>query len=123
METLQNFEPQSPEAMRPADAGESAEDLERFEANIFAHLQSAGIKTGDKKENAVFHHVETLASTFLNAMGYYRGEGDAERKAYLHIGPKFGTVSKKAVNEAIKECRQRGDADWLIILGFSLGKR
>jgi len=52
-------------------------------------------------------------------MGYYRGEGDAERKAYLHIGPKFGTVSKKAVNDAIKECRQRGDADWLVILGFS----
>jgi len=23
------------------------------------------------------------------------------------------------VNEAIKECRQRGDADWLVILGFS----
>ena len=36
-----------------------------------------------------------------------------------NIGPKFGTVSKTAVNEAVKECRQRGDAQWLIILGFS----
>ncbi len=42
-----------------------------------------------------------------------------EKKAYFHIGPKFGTVSKQAVNEAMKECRTRGDADWLIILGFS----
>jgi hypothetical protein len=41
-----------------------------------------------------------------------------EKKAYIHIGPKFGTVSKQAVNEAVKECRNRGDADWLIILGF-----
>ncbi|MEZ4722903.1 MAG: hypothetical protein R2813_13600 [Flavobacteriales bacterium] len=32
----------------------------------------------------------------------------------------FGTVSKLAVNTAAKECRGcRGDADWLIILGFS----
>ncbi|MEO7744267.1 MAG: site-specific DNA-methyltransferase, partial [Usitatibacter sp.] len=26
--------------------------------------------------------------------------------------------SKQAVNEAAKECRIRGDADWLVILGF-----
>lgn len=39
-------------------------------------------------------------------------------KAYLHIGPQFGMVSKKAVNDAIKSCRQRADADWLVLLGF-----
>ena len=44
---------------------------------------------------------------------------EGEKKAYFHIGPKFGTVSRQAVNAAIKECRQRGDADWLVILGFS----
>ncbi len=43
----------------------------------------------------------------------------AETKAYFHIGPKFGTVSKKLVSDAIKECRIKGDADWLVILGFS----
>ncbi len=42
-----------------------------------------------------------------------------QQKAYFHIGPKFGTVSKKMVNEAVKECRQRGDAKWLVVLGFS----
>ena len=33
-----------------------------------------------------------------------RGEGDdkmVEKKAYLHIGPKFGTVSKQAVTGGI----------------------
>jgi len=45
--------------------------------------------------------------------------GVGEKKAYFHIGPKFGTVSKNAVNEAVRECRARGDAGWLIILGFS----
>lgn len=43
---------------------------------------------------------------------------DGERKAYFHIGPQFGTVSKKAVNDAILACRRRADADWLVILGF-----
>ena len=42
-----------------------------------------------------------------------------ERKAYLYIGPKFGTVSKQAVGEAIKACRDRRDGDWLLILGFA----
>jgi hypothetical protein len=45
--------------------------------------------------------------------------GSGEKKAYFHIGPKFGTISRAAVNEAIKECRTRGDANWLVILGFS----
>src|SRR5690606_37847124 len=47
---------------------------------------------------------------------YQNGVG--EKKAYFHIGPKFGTVSKKLVNDAVKECRQKGDANWLNILGF-----
>ncbi len=119
VETLQNYEPVAPESLRTQDAGEEAEDMARFEQRIFAHLQSAGIKTGDKRENAVFHHVERTPSTWLHAEGFYRDTDGSERKAYLHIGPKFGTVSKVAVNEAIKECRTKGDADWLVILGFS----
>lgn len=119
VETLQNYEPAAPESLRTQDAGEEAEDMARFEQRIFAHLQSAGIKTGDKRENAVFHHIERMVSTWIHAEGFYRGDDGSERKAYLHIGPKFGTVSKVAVNEAIKECRAKGDADWLVILGFS----
>ena len=42
-----------------------------------------------------------------------------EKKAYLHIGPKFGTVSKQAVTEAIKACRDKRDGDWLLIMGFA----
>ncbi|RZK35596.1 MAG: hypothetical protein EOO57_08820 [Hymenobacter sp.] len=35
------------------------------------------------------------------------------------LGPRFGTVSKSQVNDAVKECRQLGDADWLVVLGFA----
>ena len=116
VETLQNYDPISPEelARQRADDG----DLAQFEDIIFEMLKSAGVKTGDKKENAVFTRIDRLASGALHAEGYYPSD-NGERKAYLHVGPKFGTVAKRSVEDAVKECRTRGDADWLIILGFA----
>lgn len=119
VETLQEQEPMSPSQLASLDDGTNAVENQRFEERIFAHLQSAGIKTGDKRENAVFHQVESLTSPALHAYGLYKDEKDRECKAYIHIGPKFGTVSRMAINEAVKECRALGDADWLVILGFS----
>jgi len=66
----------------------------------------------------VFTRVELLAGEALHAEGFYQ-TSKGEEKAYFHIGPKFGTVSKKLVSDAVKECRQKGDANWLVILGFS----
>lgn len=117
VETLQNFEPVSPEALDDNSAEEDG--IEKFENRIFEHLKSAGVKNGIKNENAVFKRVERKASAYLHAEGFYDDANSKERKAYIHIGPKFGTVSRQAVNEAVKECRGAGDADWLIILGFS----
>jgi adenine-specific DNA-methyltransferase len=116
VETLQSYEPISPEEL----ARQRTEDKElgQFEDLIFAHLKSAGVKTGDKKENAVFVRLDRLASSALHAEGWYATPG-GEKKAYLHIGPKFGTVSKQAVTEAIKACRDKRDGDWLLILGFA----
>lgn len=116
VETLQNFEPVAPESLE-ADIPDNGE-LESFEHRIFEQLKSAGIKNGIRNEQAVFTRVERLTSAYLHAEGFYHS-ADGERKVYFYIGPKFGTVSKQAVNEAIKECRARGDVDWLVILGFS----
>ncbi len=117
VETLQNFEPVSPDAIE--NGVEQEKDNGNFEERIFEHLKSAGVKNGIKNEQAVFIRIERLADSFLHAEGFYLDSNGIEKKAYFHIGPKFGTVAKKAVNEAVKSCRQRGDADWLIILGFS----
>lgn len=117
VETLQNYEPVSPDSV---DQGSEQEnDNGNFEERIFEHLKSAGVKNGIKNEQAVFIRVEHLADSFLHAEGFYLDADGVEKKAYFHIGPKFGTVAKKAVNKAIKSCRSRGDADWLILLGFS----
>jgi adenine-specific DNA-methyltransferase len=116
VESLQNFEPVNPEELD--DEVRVNEEEGAFEEIIKQHLVSAGIKNGRKDEMVVFRSVELLSHSYLHAEGFYLN-GVGEKKAYFHIGPKFGTVSKNAVNEAVKECRIRGDAGWLIILGFS----
>jgi len=116
VETLQNFEPISPEELD--DEVRVNEEEGAFEEVIKQHLLSAGIKNGRKEEMVVFRSVELLASEAIHAEGFYQTV-KGEEKAYFHIGPKFGTVSKKLVSDAVKECRQKGDANWLVILGFS----
>lgn len=116
VETLQNFEPISPGELD--NEVRVNEEEGAFEEVIKQHLLSAGIKNGRKDEMVVFRSVELLASEALHAEGFYQ-TAKGEEKAYFHIGPKFGTVSKKLVSDAIKECRQKGDANWLVILGFS----
>jgi adenine-specific DNA-methyltransferase len=116
VETLQNFEPISPDELNN-DASITEEDG-RFEEVIKQHLVSTGVKNGRKNEHVIFSRIELLSDSYLHAEGFYQTT-KGEAKAYFHIGPKFGTVSKKAVSESIKECQSRGDAAWLIILGFS----
>lgn len=113
VETLQAYDPVSPDEM---DAAHNTD--EGFEQRILDHLKSAGIKNGIKNENAVFTRIDPLHSEYLHYQGFYNSK-EGERMAYIHVGPKFGSVSKQAVSQAIKECRTRGHADWLIILGFS----
>jgi adenine-specific DNA-methyltransferase len=95
------------------------DNVQRFTERVFEHLKHAGIKNGRKNETAVFTRVDIISEEtgVLHAEGWY-GSAEGEKKAYLHIGPQFGTVSKKSVNDAVKACRQRADADWLVLLGF-----
>ena len=116
VETLQSFEPLNPSALD--DELRVNEEEGAFEEVIKQHLVSAGIKNGRKDEMVIFTRVDLLAGEALHAEGFYQ-TSKGEEKAYFHIGPKFGTVSKKLVSEAIKECRLKGDANWLVILGFS----
>ncbi len=120
VETLQNFELISPaELANPLQGAEgNPSEMENFEKLVFNRLQSAGINNGDKTQHTKFTRVEQLAGEYLHAEGFYQTEA-GDGKAYIHLGGKYSTVSKDAVNRAIRECRQRGDADWLLILGLS----
>ena len=117
VETLQSLNPVAPEELEtPA---EELESQAQFEARVFAGLTASGVRNGAKNEQAIFLRVERRASPALPAEGYWRDAEGRERKAYFLLGPRFGTVSKSQVNDAVKECRQLGDADWLVVLGFA----
>ena len=118
VETLQSYEPLAPEDVAEASLGH--ERLGAFQERVFEHLKTAGVKNGNgaRNEMAVVARVNTLPDSALHAEGYY-DTADGEQKAYLHLGPQFAPVSRQAVNEAVKACRARGDAQWLLILGFA----
>ncbi len=120
VETLQSYNVQSPESL--TQTADEEEETRLFQERIFSHLQSNGVRNGDKTQQAIFHGMEPVPNPYLNARGYYKDQDDKERLAYFMIGPKFGTVSKAAVNRAIQDFRsvaQNEGASWLILLGFS----
>jgi adenine-specific DNA-methyltransferase len=96
--------------------------MEAFQERVFEHLKTAGVKNGARNEMAVFARVDALPDSALHAEGYY-DTAEGEQKAYIHLGPQFAPVSRQAVNDAVKACRARGDAQWLLILGFAFRVR
>ena len=118
VETLQSLDVSSPESLN--DKQNDYDEYAAFTKRIFNNLKANGIRNGVKQQQAVMHAMEHLDEPYLNAKGYYKMEDGKEHCVYFMIGPKFGTVSKYAVNEAIRAFRQHLDeSNWLVILGFS----
>jgi len=120
VETLQSYVVTNPDDLGHI-AGEADEDL-HFQQRIFDHLRANGIRNGDRTQQATFTSVEATSNPYLNARGIYKDEEGRERLVYFHIGPKFGTVSRLAVNKAVQEFREtklQEGASWLVLLGFS----
>ncbi len=120
VETLQAYNVTSPNDLDRTPDEEEENRL--FQERIFSHLQTSGVRNGDKTQQAIFHGMEPVPNPYLNAKGWYKDGNGLERLAYFMIGPKFGTVSKVAVNRALQEFRALGQNDgasWLILLGFS----
>lgn len=120
VETLQAYNVLSPDDV--SDTRDEAEENRLFQERIFAHLETSGIRNGDRTQQAIFHNLEPVANPFLNARGWYKDANGLDRLTYFLIGPKFGTVSKMAVNRAIQDFRSLAaseGASWLVLLGFS----
>ena len=118
VETLQSLDVSSPESLN--DKQNDYDEYAAFTERIFNNLKANGIRNGVKQQQAVMHSMEHLDEAYLNAKGYYKAEDEKEHCVYFMIGPKFGTVSKHAVNEAVRAFRQHLDeSNWLVILGFS----
>src|SRR2546422_6743559 len=96
VETLQSYEPISPEELTRQRAEDK--ELGNFEDLIFAHLKSAGVKTGVKEENAVFVRIDRLAHSALHAEGWYMASSASSRREEAHsdsLSPR-GTSGERA---------------------------
>ena len=118
VETLQSLDVSSPESLN--DKQSDYDEYALFMERIFNNLKANGIRNGIKQQQAKMHSMEHLDEPYLNAKGYYKTKDDKEHCVFFMIGPKFGTVSKHAVNEAVRAFRQHlNESNWLVILGFS----
>ena len=118
VETLQSLDVSSPESLN--DSRNDFDEYAAFTERIFNNLKANGIRNGMKQRQALMHSMEHLDEPYLNAKGYYKMEDGTEHCVYFMIGPKFGTVSKHAVNEAVRAFRQHlNESNWLVVLGFS----
>ena len=118
VETLQSLDVSSPESLN--DKQNDYDEYAAFTERIFNNLKANGIRNGVKQQQAVMQSMEHLDEPYLNAKGYYKQEDGTEHCVFFMIGPKFGTVSKHAVNEAVRAFRQHlNESNWLVILGFS----
>lgn len=118
VEALQSLNVSSPETL--SREGEGEEEYRQFVDRIFNNMKSNGIRNGRKEQHIVFHSTEHLDEPYLNARGWYKDANGQDVCVYFMIGPKFGTVSKLAVNEAVKAFRRHlEESSWLVILGFS----
>ena len=118
VETLQSLDVSSPESLN--DKQNDYDEYALFTERIFNNLKSNGIRNGVKQQQAVMHSMEHLDEPYLNAKGYYKKDDGTEHCVFFMIGPKFGTVSRHAVNEVVRAFRQHlNESNWLVILGFS----
>ena len=69
VETLQSCNVTNPDEVD--NSTDEAEENRLFQERIFSHLQTSGIRNGDKTQQAIFHGVEAVSDPFLNAKGYY----------------------------------------------------
>ena len=120
VETLQSLDVSSPESLN--DKQTDYNEYAAFTDRIFSNLKANGIRNGIKEQQAKFITMEHVDDEeYINAKGYYAQEDGTQHCVYFMIGPKYGTVSKHAVNEAIRSFRQKhlNESSWLAILGFS----
>jgi len=96
--------------------GESETD---FAQVILDNLKTAGVQQAHKDDRIVFTSLTGFPGKYICAEGKYtEGEGGAEKRAGVFIGPEFGTVSRPDLVAAAREAADAG-FDVLIACAFN----
>lgn len=101
------------------EAGYGGTSVRDFAAIILENLRTAGVQQAHKQDRITFTSLTPWPGSYVCGEGRYtEGEGGAEKRAAIFIGPEFGTVSRPDLVSAAKEA---GDAgfDVLVACAFN----
>ncbi|MFM2111895.1 MAG: hypothetical protein RLZZ271_555, partial [Pseudomonadota bacterium] len=90
-----------------------------FAAIILENLRMAGVQQAHKADRISFTSLTPWPGNYVCAEGrYVEGEGGAEKRAAIFLGPEFGTVSRP---DLVSAAREAGDAgfDVLVACAFN----
>ena len=100
----------------PYQTGNGNQD---FTSIILENLRTAGVQQARKDDRISFTSLVPWPGTMVCADGRYaEGDGDAEKRAAVFVGPEFGTVSRPDLVEAVREAADAG-FDALIACAFN----
>lgn len=88
----------------------------QFETTILENLKRAGVQNTVKEERLTFDRLETYAGTWIHAEGDYTENGGTKSVAVC-IGPQYGTVGSRLIQDAAKEAIRVFDL--LVICGMA----
>jgi adenine-specific DNA-methyltransferase len=81
---------------------------------ILENLKSAGVQQAHKEGRIQFTSLVPWPGDLVCAEGTYtEGEGGAEKRAAIFIGPEFGTVARA---DLVAAAREAGDADFDVLI-------
>ena len=100
----------------PYQTGNGNQD---FTSIILENLRTAGVQQARKDDRIGFKSLVPWPGTMVCADGRYaEGDGNAEKRAAVFVGPEFGTVSRPDLVEAVREAADAG-FDALIACAFN----
>ena len=98
----------------------SSDVSQDYQQHILEHLKTGGVQSRLMQQRITFDWLEELPGEWLNAEGVYTDADNNTRSVAISIGPQYGTVGSKWINEASKEAvRRTPKFDLLIVAGFN----
>lgn len=85
---------------------------------ILNNLEKSGVQQTDKQNRIQFDSLNPWPSRMICAEGRYRESDDKLRRAGIHIGPEYGSVSRVDLVEAAREAADAG-FDLIIACAFN----
>ena len=112
------LDPVNAETATPtSDASDVSQD---YHQHILEHLKTGGVQNRRKDRRITFDWLEELPGGWLHAEGVYTDADNNIQSVAISIGPQYGTVGSKWINEVSKEAvRRTPKFDLLVVAGFN----